>query len=140
MVPKNAHGIGDVLQQSKRKGIVRKGRLLSHNRTRKGPFIAQSTTAELPRGLPTGLQSVLQRAMESRKQCGYTVVTPSREQDKNSSHLPHFGIIEALDAYSDNSDELESKEWQCQVPPDTECDSSKFTVIFMGYRPDQSGP
>jgi hypothetical protein len=81
-----------------------------------------------------------QRAMENRKQCNYTTTTPPAfdyPDNKNASHLPHFGITEALiDAYSDEN----QNDWQCQVPPETECDSHKFTVIFMGYRPDRLGP
>jgi hypothetical protein len=126
-VPKH-HGIGNVLQESKRREIRKANLSMTKN-------ISYTTQQHTSTAVPPGLQSVLKRAMENRMQCNYTR-PPNDDTSKNASHLPHFGIIEALDdAYSD-----ESNEWQCQVPPETECDSQKFTVIFMGYRPDRLGP
>jgi hypothetical protein len=58
------------------------------------------------------------------------------KENQTLATLPAFGIINALESFSFDSME---KKWQCEMPPETECDESQLTVIFMAYNPDRLG-
>ena len=51
--------------------------------------------------------------------------------------LPAFGIIDALESH--NFDHDDNAKWRCQLPPETECEESQMTAIFMAYNPDRLG-
>mmetsp|Transcript_8565 Transcript_8565/g.24636 ORF Transcript_8565/g.24636 Transcript_8565/m.24636 type:complete len:607 (+) Transcript_8565:174-1994(+) len=74
--------------------------------------------------------------------------SPSPLYNNHTAHLPPFGIISALEKYkaevsgtttasASSSDAFKSYPYQCQLPPEYECDETKFTVIFMAYNPDR---
>ena len=96
--------------------------------------------------LPSGFQSVLKRSIENQKLCS-ALPKHSEPQARTLTvgnktetiaDLPDFGIVDALTTTTTLSmqDDV-SHQWTCQVPPATECNATKFTVIFMGYNPDR---
>lgn len=57
-------------------------------------------------------------------------------ENKTLATLPSFGIINAIEKFR----KLEtSDEKVCELPPETECEETQFTVIFMAYNPDRLG-
>lgn len=110
--------------------------------------------------LPDAFEAVLARARQKEEFCnnGDNVVSTD-EMDKSFeipfqngtvASLPSFGIIDILQQWKDDpphteglegdtQDELTSRfnNWNCQLPPETSCQESKFTVIFMAYSPDR---
>jgi hypothetical protein len=89
--------------------------------------------------LPLGFQRVLDRAIQMRDRCnGLGLPLVARGSDsRNSTDLPDFGIIQALSNYRPVTTTQHQQWQQCNLPPETECDAQRFTVIFMGYRPDR---
>ena len=56
-------------------------------------------------------------------------------KDNNTlATLPAFGIIDALETFNF---EQNGDKWQCQLPPELECDETQMTAIFMAYNPDR---
>ena len=86
-----------------------------------------------PFELPVGLQLMLRRAKEMKKQCD---TMPLVQYEPNAIDLSAFGIIQALESYLPES-EQEATDWQCVLPPERECDTGRFTVIFLGYSTDR---
>jgi Glycosyl transferase family 64 domain len=112
--------------------------------------------------LPDAFEAVLERAREKEDYCnnGDKVVSFA-EMDKSFeipfrngttvASLPSFGIIDILQVWKDDpphaegldggeKDELTRRfnNWNaCQLPPETSCHESKFSVIFMAYNPDR---
>lgn len=83
--------------------------------------------------LPKGFQSMLHRAKDMSGKCD---TLPSVPTEQNTVDVPSFGIIHALESYQPDSLQ-EAQEWQCEVPPSTECDVERFSVIFLGYSVDR---
>jgi hypothetical protein len=54
-------------------------------------------------------------------------------KNNHTAHLPQFGIIDAVQNYDNNN----NYPYTCQLPPETECGETQFTVIFMAYNPDR---
>jgi hypothetical protein len=79
--------------------------------------------------LPTGFQSLLERAKQFQSQCHDLPLVSS---EPNAIDVPAFGIVEALESYRPASPQ-EAKDWQCEVAPATECDLERFSVVFLGY-------
>jgi hypothetical protein len=79
--------------------------------------------------LPTGFQSLLERAKQFQSQCHDLPLVSS---EPNAIDVPAFGIVEALESYRPASPQ-EAKDWQCEVAPATECDIERFSVVFLGY-------
>jgi Glycosyl transferase family 64 domain len=118
----------------------------------------QSSSSALT--LPDAFEAVLERARQKEEYCnnGDKVVSTD-EMDKSFeipfengtvASLPSFGIIDMLQQWKDDpphseglegdkQDELTARfnNWNCQLPPETSCQESKFTVIFMAYNPDR---
>lgn len=91
--------------------------------------------------LPTGFQHVLERAKTMKQHCNELNLPEVDQtimlQNANiTTDLPAFGIIHALESYRPKT-RNEATQWNCQLPPETECAETQFTVIFMGYRPDR---
>ncbi len=59
--------------------------------------------------------------------------------NNHTAHLPQFGIINSIRNYreSKNGRKYEEYPYQCQMPPEFECEATSFTVIFMAYNPDR---
>jgi hypothetical protein len=102
--------------------------------------------------LPTAFDSVLQRAKQKRDFCveqqGINIdqfegFDTRRQivfgkQNLTLATLPPFGIIDAIESFrSDHNNN--NKDWQCELPPETECAETQLTVIVMAYNPDRLG-
>lgn len=85
--------------------------------------------------LPVGFQNVLERAKRMKSHCD-NVNLPLVESSLEMADLPAFGIIDSLQSYSPNT-EREAAQWDCKLPPETECGEEQLTAIFLGYRPDR---
>ena len=83
--------------------------------------------------LPEGFQFMLKRAKQMKGSCE---TLPSVSSEQKTVDVPSFGIVEALESYSPQSAQ-EAEDWQCVVPPSTECDVERFSVIFLGYGADR---
>lgn len=83
--------------------------------------------------LPVGFRSMLERAKEMKGKCN---VLPSVNSELNEIDLPAFGLIDALETYRPQSVQ-EVRDWNCELPPPTECDVERFSVIFLGYSQDR---
>lgn len=89
-----------------------------------------------------GFQRVLERAKKFKGMQGDLISKYPQKADilavnrTNETDLPLFGIIDALSSYQPSSME-EYGQWQCSLPPATECNETKFTVIMQGYRVDR---
>ncbi|KAL7563311.1 hypothetical protein ACA910_016669 [Epithemia clementina (nom. ined.)] len=105
--------------------------------------------------LPPAFHSVLQRSLQNRKSCT-SLQSKSEFTDFDLSFhvsfgnetvvsLPSFGIIERIERFrEDPVSELAGSEenpddWHCILPPETECQERKLTVVFMAYNPDRLG-
>jgi len=91
--------------------------------------------------LPLGFQHVLERAKHMQQHCnelGLADVdqTEILKRANVTADLPAFGLIHALESYRPKTAK-EANQWNCQLPPETECDETQFTVVFLGYRPDR---
>lgn len=104
--------------------------------------------------LPPDFESVLQRAKAMQQECATLSPKPldlSTETllgNETYAGLPSLGIIEALETWKATPDHPEADEmlvdvedsynnWQCQLPPEYECEETKLTVVFMAYNPDR---
>ena len=92
--------------------------------------------------LPLGLQQALNRAEKMQQHClSLPVNEELRKADDGlnitaMADLPAFGLISALVSYQPKT-AAESIEWDCQLPPPTECSETQMTAVFLGYRPDR---
>ena len=104
--------------------------------------------------LPSAFEAVLERARSMQQKCtklssrGLDLSTSTWVRNETFASLPSLGIIEALETWKETPDHPEADEmlidvedtpdnWQCQLPPETECDETMLTVIFMAYNPDR---
>lgn len=94
--------------------------------------------------LPIGLQHVLTRAKRMEHHCSSLPPAELGGGDNgefnNSTELmadlPPFGIISALESYQPRT-ASEVSNWNCKLPPRTECGETQMTAVFLGYRPDR---
>jgi len=115
------------------------------------PHLHEGKSGDMPSPrdykLPLGFQHVLSRAKRMKRHCssledGITVKKEMNDiffdDSKNSTlaDLPPFGIIETLESYQPKKI-LEVSEWDCVLPPPTECNETQLTAVFLGYRPDR---
>lgn len=107
------------------------------------------------RSLPLALQSVLDRARHYQSHCQHVVTQEQEWAQEDNQHpkkaavnvsrltsvdLPAFGIVQALESYAqadEHDSDKDKYEYTCQLPPETECQETQVTVIFMGYNPDR---
>lgn len=95
--------------------------------------------------LPLGFQSVLKRSRAAQDFCNTLPIQKDQQHHtltvgnvtEHVADLPDFGIVQALLNYTSFTHNDTTHDWQCQVPPPTECNTTHFTVIFMGYNPDR---
>ena len=91
--------------------------------------------------LPEGFQHVLTRAKRMQQHC-HDLDLPEADQmailnkANVTADLPSFGIIHALESYRPKTAD-EANMWKCELPPETECEETQMTVVFLGYRPDR---
>lgn len=85
--------------------------------------------------LPLGFQHVLQRAKEKQSFC-HSLNLPMVINNNTLPDLPNHGIIHALESYRPDSPQ-DIDQWDCHLPPTTECNETQFTVVFMGYNPER---
>jgi hypothetical protein len=104
--------------------------------------------------LPLAFEEVLERARHMRTECtmldGATTDMDMRTElpflNDTVASLPSFGIIQALEQWKSQSPVVlptsntlwtSASDWQCTLPPRTECHETQFTVVFMAYNPDR---
>jgi len=97
--------------------------------------------------LPLGFQHVLARSKRMEHHCSSLPPLDFEEKVSNDeilnsttistmADLPPFGIISALKSYQPKT-ASEVSDWDCQLPPRTECGETQMTAVFLGYRPDR---
>lgn len=102
--------------------------------------------------LPPGIDAIYERAKRDDQLCrslepdgftGYDVSTRIHYQKDTIATLPAFGFLGDVEAWNTSKsigDPIaEPSRWQCELPADTECHESQFTVVFMAYNPDRLG-
>jgi hypothetical protein len=110
------------------------GKLLSHQPP--GPLRrgAGSINRE---NLPVEFHRLLDRALLQQEHCKEIGLVDAEDHAKlmvnnHTAHLPHFGILNAFQNHNHDN-----YPYQCEIPPDNECQERQFTVIFMAYNPDR---
>lgn len=105
--------------------------------------------------LPEAFKAVLERSEAMRQHCT-KLQTPDQFTgfDESTSvlfggnetvaALPSFGFQQAIASWEQRRQKLNPQDnhdgrWNCQLPPETECQETQFTVIFMAYNPDRLG-
>ena len=94
---------------------------------------------EAPTGgdLPMAFEELLERARAKQAFCHETETFSHEAQwtemvgNETIATLPHYGIVHALEGWEPHGN------WECELPPETECDETQLTVIFMAYNPDR---
>ena len=88
--------------------------------------------------------SVVNRAVLNQQQCKSVQLSAAEETDysklnNHTAHLKQWGILDAVRTYqqSDPNSKKNKYPYQCQLPPENECQEDHFTVIFMAYNPDR---
>lgn len=104
--------------------------------------------------LPPAFEAVLERARSMKSAChalssnALDLSTETLVRNETYASLPSLGIVEALEAWKATPEHPEADEmlidvedsfvnWQCELPPEHECDETKLTVVFMAYNPDR---
>uniref|UniRef100_A0A7S3L6I8 Glycosyl transferase 64 domain-containing protein n=1 Tax=Amphora coffeiformis TaxID=265554 RepID=A0A7S3L6I8_9STRA len=104
--------------------------------------------------LPSAFEPVLERAQSMQQEClslsnrPLDMSTEMLVRNDTFASLPSLGIIETLQAWKATPDHPEAdamlidvedsaNNWQCELPPEHECEETKVTVIFMAYNPDR---
>ena len=108
-------------------------------------FSSSSSSNSIRRGagsinrenLPAEFHRLLDRALLNQEHCKDIGLVDAEDHSKlmvnnHTAHLPHFGILNAFTQH--NHDQYP---YQCEIPPDFECQERQFTVIFMAYNPDR---
>jgi hypothetical protein len=136
------HYEGDVVDEE---GPSRhEGHADDHQHDEEDPHLHPDKTGEavLNYQLPLGFQNVLERAKRMKQHCdGLTMESVDSTKDlleraNVTADLTPFGIIPALEMYRPHTAH-EAEQWNCTLPPETECEETQFTAIFMGYNPDR---
>ena len=88
--------------------------------------------------------SVVNRAVLNQQLCksvqsSAAEVTDYSKLNNHTAHLKQWGILDAVRTYqqSDPNSKKNKYPYQCQLPPENECQEDHFTVIFMAYNPDR---
>jgi hypothetical protein len=88
--------------------------------------------------------SVVNRAILNQQQCKSVGLSTAEETDfsklnNHTAHLKQWGILDAVRTYqqSDPNSKKNKYPYQCQLPPENECQEDHFTVVFMAYNPDR---
>jgi Glycosyl transferase family 64 domain len=92
--------------------------------------------------LPPAFHNVLQRSLQMRDKCqkedqnftGFDTSTFVHLDNETIASLPSFGVINDIQSWKPDATYDKTK-WTCELPPEVECDSQKFSVIFMAYNP-----
>jgi hypothetical protein len=104
--------------------------------------------------LPDAFTAVLERAKTMRRDCESLSPRPLDASietlvgNESFASLPSMGMVQALQAWQATDEHPEADamlidvedsalNWQCQLPPETECAETQLTVIFMAYNPDR---
>ena len=85
--------------------------------------------------LPLGLQHVLRRAKAKQYFC-HDLSLPKFINNNSLPDLSNHGIIHTLESYRPHSQQ-DIDQWNCRLPPPTECNETQFTVIFLGWNPER---
>jgi len=106
-----------------------------------------STGIDIDRSLEdAAFENVINRTMHHQQHCRSIGLSTEQENDlvklefnDHKAHLPQFGFLEAVRNYkaSDRKEINQKYPYHCQLPPQTECGETQFTVIFMAYNPDR---
>lgn len=132
------------LQDHQIDSIHNHGHADDHEHADEDPHMHEGDLGEMVEDyeLPPGFQNVLQRAKEMKQHCRELDLPIDHATDtlletaNVTTDLPPFGIIQALESYRPKTVE-EATEWDCELPPETECDETQLTAVFLGYRPDR---
>ena len=104
--------------------------------------------------LPPAFEPVLERARSMKESCNalsareLDLSTETLVRNETYASLPSLGIIDVLEAWKATPNHPEADEllidvedtannWQCQLPPENECEETKMTVVFMAHNPDR---
>mmetsp|Transcript_1078 Transcript_1078/g.2307 ORF Transcript_1078/g.2307 Transcript_1078/m.2307 type:complete len:498 (+) Transcript_1078:207-1700(+) len=89
-------------------------------------------------------ETVINRTRDFQEHCtSIGLPTDNKKEplmiNNHSAHLPQFGFLDAFSNYQDTDPyEIDNKyPYKCELPPETECGETQFTVIFMAYNPDR---
>jgi hypothetical protein len=88
-------------------------------------------------------QGLVNRALLHQQHCQAIGLVDHEDHsgvNNHTAHLTQFGILEAVRHYQEqprNNERQAEYPYTCALPPETECEESQFTVIFMAYNPDR---
>jgi len=91
--------------------------------------------------------TVVNRAIRHKQHCSSIGLSTTEGKDyselrlnNHTAHLKQWGILDAVRSY-EAVDQKHTKKnnypYQCQLPPENECQETHFTVIFMAYNPER---
>jgi len=91
--------------------------------------------------------TVVNRAIQHKQHCSSIGLSTAEDKDyselrlnNHTAHLKQWGILDAVRSY-EAVDQKHTKKnnypYQCQLPPENECQETHFTVIFMAYNPER---
>lgn len=104
---------------------------------------ATAATALLDRSAErSALAKLINRTQHNQKHCeSIEDASQSEATDANNhtAHLSAFGFLDAVKQYHamDPAELDKAYPYACELPPETECGETQFTVIFMAYNPDR---
>ncbi|KAG7369819.1 glycosyl transferase family 64 protein [Nitzschia inconspicua] len=107
---------------------------------RRNSVVSQSSAEALPFSSENAaFAAIRDRAITHQQHCHSIGLSQAEDFQKlqlnnHTAHLPQSGIIQAIDNYVPDK---EAYSYECELPPETECDETQFTVIFMAYNPDR---
>jgi hypothetical protein len=125
-------------------GMIVRNNVIFVNTTSNAPLPRETATIVKPEDIV--FASLRNRALAQQQHCnslGLSQTQDFRAQRLNNhtAHLPQSGIIQAIDNYfklnMNKALSTSSYQYECRLPPETECEESQFTVIFMAYNPDR---
>jgi hypothetical protein len=124
-------------------GMIVRNNMILVNTASNTPRRQQPTAIAKPEDVV--FAALRNRAVVQRQHChslGLSQAQDFRAQRLNNhtAHLPQSGIIQAIDQYyqpNKNKAVSASYPYECRLPPETECEETQFTVVFMAYNPDR---
>jgi hypothetical protein len=95
--------------------------------------------------VPAAFDDMIRRSRTQQRNChalGLNQVESLEGLNDHDAHLSQFGLLDFLDhRYEDLVGEQQQQQnsypYQCDLPPEQECEETQFTVIFMAYNPDR---
>lgn len=93
----------------------------------------------------TAFVNVLNRTRHNKQRCQSLATISNANKDEimnknnHTAHLSPFGFLDAMSNYEKSDPKIidSSYPYNCELPPESECGETQFTVIFMAYNPDR---